>query len=104
VVAATIVACARRPRREAFAGLGGGAIARLHALLPGPAERGLALLITAAGFSSHRDQAPTAGNLFAPRPEHAGISGGWKPRRGYWRPTLDLLLHRGGAMLARLGR
>ena len=76
-VAAAIVRCAKRPKRELVVGASGRATILLHALAPRLLERIGPRLVDREFF---RDEplAPTPGNLREPMPEWTGVTGGWK--------------------------
>jgi short-subunit dehydrogenase len=86
-VAATIVACARRPRREATSGVLSHAALVMHRLAPRSAEWVVARW-SAALITSGSPAPETAGALFAPRPEDTPgeVHGGY--RRGRLRRRL----------------
>ena len=76
-VAAAIVRCAKRPRREVIVGFSGRQLVALHDLAPALFER----LMTRNVEREHFRQspvAPTSGNVREPMPEWTGVSGGWK--------------------------
>jgi short-subunit dehydrogenase len=78
-VAATIVRVLRRPRREAYAGSLGHAMALGQRLAPALTERGLAWYGARAPFTSAPSSA-TSGNLFDPGRFPATESGGYHGR------------------------
>jgi NAD(P)-dependent dehydrogenase (short-subunit alcohol dehydrogenase family) len=82
-VAAAIVRCARRPRREVTVGVSGRLLRAFHATAPAVFERAMARQVE----RDHLADTPAAaspGNLFAPADDRVGVSGGWRtgrPRR-----------------------
>lgn len=75
-VAAAIVSCAARPRREAVVGASTRQMLGLNRLLPGLAERGIARQVDRDHFGespAHADR----GNVDAPTDGHDTVSGGW---------------------------
>jgi short-subunit dehydrogenase len=76
-VAAAIVRCIERPRREVFVGLSGRQMALFRALAPALAERVLPKLVEREHFLD-KPQPPTPGNVLAPDPAWTGVTGGWK--------------------------
>ena len=76
-VAAAIVRCAKRPRREVIVGMSGRQLVYTHDFLPWLFER----LITKQVQRDHfreEPQAPTPGNVFEPMDAWDGVTGGWK--------------------------
>lgn len=95
-VAAKVVACARRPRREVTAGVVPHAILWGHRLAPHAVEWAVAELSARLITRAHDDAATTSpGAVFDPPPE-AGTHGGW--RRGRARRAVG---ERFGRALAR---
>ncbi|HYY68884.1 MAG TPA: SDR family oxidoreductase [Terriglobales bacterium] len=79
-VARAIATVAANPRSEIFVGRLGRMMVCWHDVAPGMYSRFFAERIE----KDHFQNAPTArtqGNLFAPMPEFATVSGGWKKRR-----------------------
>jgi short-subunit dehydrogenase len=76
-VAAAIVRCAKRPRREMFVGFSGLQMALLRALAPPLAERVLPKLVEREHFLDEHAP-PTPGNLRQPDARWTGVTGGWK--------------------------
>jgi NAD(P)-dependent dehydrogenase (short-subunit alcohol dehydrogenase family) len=76
-VAAAIVRCARRPRREVVVGLSGRQLIVLHDLALPLFERIMSRNVDREHFLQ-RPAEPTAGNLREPVPEWTGVTGGWK--------------------------
>jgi NAD(P)-dependent dehydrogenase (short-subunit alcohol dehydrogenase family) len=76
-VAGTIVACAVRPRREAFVGVGPRLMALGHTLSKSLTERGSARVVHHDHFQ-RQPTPPTSGNLHEPMAEGDTASGGWK--------------------------
>ena len=76
-VAAAIVRCARRPRREVVVGLSGRQLIVLHDLALPLFERIMTRNVEREHFLQ-RPAEPTAGNLREPVPEWTGVTGGWK--------------------------
>lgn len=76
-VAAAIVRCARRPRRELIVGASGRQLVLTHALVPSLFERLMTWNVEREHF---RDEPlePTTGNVYQPMPEWTGVTGGWK--------------------------
>lgn len=76
-VAAAIVRCAKRPRREVIVGASGRQLVLAHALAPSLFERLMSRNVEREHF---RDEplAPTPGNVYEPMPEWTGVTGGWK--------------------------
>jgi short-subunit dehydrogenase len=82
--AAVVVACARRPRREAVVGWAGRGIVMGHRLAPRTTERAVAWA-SAALLTRPESAPPSDGALFSwDRPGR--VRGGW--RRGPWRGRL----------------
>jgi short-subunit dehydrogenase len=75
-VAATVVRCARRPRKTTTTGFTGWGLLLAHRLAPGPTEwvvaRASASLLTRTS-----EVAGTSGVLFRP-PVHGAVAGGWR--------------------------
>ena len=78
-VARTIVQVIRKPRRQAYAGPLGHALAVQMRLAPAPVERVLAWYGRRAALSA-TPAAPTPGNLFAPGGWPAEVDGGFHGR------------------------
>jgi hypothetical protein len=78
-VARTIVRVLRRPRREAYAGRLGHALAVQWRLAPAPVERVLAWYGRRAALSP-APAAPTPGNLFEPGGRPGDVDGGYHGR------------------------
>jgi short-subunit dehydrogenase len=76
-VAAAIVRCAKRPRREAVVGLSGRQLIVLHDLALPLFERVMARNVERDHFLQ-RPAGPSPGNVREPVPEWTGVSGGWK--------------------------
>jgi short-subunit dehydrogenase len=76
-VAATIVACAQRPRREVMVGGAARAGVLLTSLLPRAAEEWILGQVVRRGFIADRPDAPSTGNLDAPSEEPRDERGGW---------------------------
>jgi len=76
-VAAAIVRCAKRPRRERVVGIVGRQVVGLHDLVPRLFERVMLRSVQRDQFRDAR-LAPTAGNVRDPMPEWTGVTGGWK--------------------------
>ena len=76
-VAATIVRCAARPRREVIVGASGRQLVLLHELLPWAFERLMTRNVEREHFREEPLD-PTPGNLRGPMPEWTGVTGGWK--------------------------
>ncbi|HEV2772395.1 MAG TPA: SDR family oxidoreductase [Thermoleophilaceae bacterium] len=76
-VAAAIVRCAKRPRREVIVGASGRQLVLAHALAPSLFERLMTRNVEREHF---RDEPlePTPGNVYEPMPEWTGVTGGWK--------------------------
>lgn len=75
-VAAAIVSCAARPRRESIVGASTTQMLGFNRLLPGPAERAVARQVDRDHFGEA--SAPVErGNLFEPAAGHGSVSGGW---------------------------
>ena len=76
-VAAAIVRCAKRPRRELIVGASGRQLVLAHALVPSLFERLMTRNVEREHF---RDEPlePTPGNVYEPMPEWTGVTGGWK--------------------------
>jgi NAD(P)-dependent dehydrogenase (short-subunit alcohol dehydrogenase family) len=78
-VARRIVALARRPRRERFAGNAARALALLQVVAKGITERLLATMVNRMQLST-REHAPASdGNLFTPMALGTEARGGWRP-------------------------
>jgi short-subunit dehydrogenase len=75
--AATIVALAERPRREAFVGAGGHAFAMLHKAAPALVEAAMAWHVELTHLHHKRPAERDSGNLHHPVPEGDTASGGW---------------------------
>jgi hypothetical protein len=78
-VAKTIVALAARPRREVVVGSSGRLQRLTRAIAPALYDRMVRKQVDADGFREG-SAPPAAGNVFAPVPQGAGISGGWRGR------------------------
>lgn len=76
-VARVIVRCAQRPRREVTVGNVGRASILASMLLPGLTERAIAWQMPQQLFA-REDAPPSPGNLRAPLPEDAAVTGGWR--------------------------
>jgi short-subunit dehydrogenase len=76
-VAAAIVRCAKRPRREVVVGFSGRQLIMLHDFALPLFERVMSRNVEREHFLQ-RPAAPSAGNLREPVPEWTGVSGGWK--------------------------
>jgi hypothetical protein len=76
-VAAAIVRCAKRPRREVVVGLSGRQLIVLHDLALPLFERLMSRNVEREHFFQ-RPAGPTPGNLREPVPEWTGVTGGWK--------------------------
>jgi short-subunit dehydrogenase len=83
-VAATIVSCARRPRRQATTGFTGHALLAAHRVAPRMTEWGVARA-SAALLVRPEPAAPSDGALFEATAD-GEVHGGW--RRGRWRRAL----------------
>ncbi|MET9514835.1 SDR family oxidoreductase [Streptomyces sp. NPDC002994] len=80
-VARTIVALARKPRREVVVGPMGRPLVLLSRLTPGPLERVMART-SDKGQLSRTEPAPAGpGNLHSPAPGQGAVHGGWGGRR-----------------------
>jgi short-subunit dehydrogenase len=75
-VAATVVRCARRPRKTTTTGLTGWGLLFAHRLAPGPTEWVVARA-SASLLTRPRGAGSTSGVLFRP-PDHGAVSGGWR--------------------------
>jgi len=76
-VAATIVRCAKRPRREVVVGLSGRQLIALHDLALPVFERVMLRNVDREHFQQ-RPAGPSPGNLREPDPDWTGVTGGWK--------------------------
>jgi hypothetical protein len=76
-VAATIVRCARRPRREVVVGVSGRLMILLHDLALPLFERVMARTVEREHFLQ-RPAPPSPGNIYEPLPDWSGVTGGWK--------------------------
>jgi len=76
-VAATIVRCAKRPRREVVVGLSGRQLIALHDLALPVFERVMSRNVDREHFQQ-RPAGPSPGNLREPDPDWTGVTGGWK--------------------------
>ena len=76
-VARAIVNCLEAPQSEVFVGLASRPLALLQTLNPARHERHMGREVGGNHFED-RSAPPTAGNLFDPMPEWAGVDGGWK--------------------------
>jgi short-subunit dehydrogenase len=76
-VAAAIVRCAKRPRREVVVGMSGRQLIALHDLAPPVFERVMSRNVEREHFMQ-RPAAPSQGNLREPVAAWTGITGGWK--------------------------
>ena len=76
-VAAAMVRCAKRPRREVVVGNMGRQLVMTHELAPWLFER---LMTRQVRFDHFRDEPldPTAGNVLEPMDAWTGVTGGWK--------------------------
>jgi short-subunit dehydrogenase len=95
-VAAVIVGCARRPRRQATVGAVSRAVLVAHRIAPRATEW-LVARVTLRTIVRREAAPPTSGTLFEPWPD-GGVHGGW--RRGRVRRRLGERL---GSALARRG-
>ena len=76
-VAAAIVRCAKRPRREVVVGMSGRQLIALHDLAPPVFERVMSRNVEREHFMQ-RPAASSQGNLREPVAAWTGITGGWK--------------------------
>ena len=76
-VAAAIVRCARRPRREMIVGVSGRQLVLMHELVPWAFERFMTRNVQREHFL-RQPLAPTPGNVREPMPAWDGVTGGWK--------------------------
>ena len=76
-VAAAVVRCAKRPRRELIVGASGRQLVLMHALAPALFERFMTRNVEREHFREE-SLGPTEGNLRAPMPEWTGVTGDWK--------------------------
>ena len=76
-VAAAIVRCAKRPRREVIVGASGRQLVLTHALAPALFERMMTRNVQREHFLDEPLE-PTPGNVYEPMPEWTGVTGGWK--------------------------
>jgi NAD(P)-dependent dehydrogenase (short-subunit alcohol dehydrogenase family) len=76
-VAAAIVRCAKRPRREVIVGASGRQMIVLHGLAPALFERLMTRNIERDHFL-RRPQEATPGNVREPMADWTGVTGGWK--------------------------
>jgi short-subunit dehydrogenase len=83
-VAAAIVRCARRPRREVIVGLSGRQLVMLHDLALPLFERVMSRNVEREHFQQ-RSAPPSPGNLREPVDAWVGVTGGW--REGEASPT-----------------
>ena len=100
-VAAAIVRCARRPRREVVVGLSGRQLIVFHDLALPLFERVMSRNVEREHFQQ-RPAGPSAGSLREPDAEWTGITGGWKagdaspggsgPARSAMRSTVAAML------------
>jgi len=77
LVAKTIVKLAEHPRKEVYAGRAGRTLGTLHRLSPELYERVMAPQVESDHFQD-RYAPPSEGNLFSPKREYKGVSGGWR--------------------------
>ena len=78
-VAAAIVACARRPRREVLVGAAPRMMAMMQTMTPGLFERMQPKLVEREHLGGHA-RARSSGNLFSTREPHQ-VDGGWRERK-----------------------
>lgn len=76
-VAATIVACAERPRRLAYVGLAGPLITMCHKISPTMYEEIAGPVVERILFQDSKPAPTSDGNLFQPGREPMAIHGGW---------------------------
>ena len=76
-VAAAIVRCAKRPRREIVVGFSGRQLIALHDLALPLFERVMSRTVEREHFLQ-RPADPSPGNLREPVPDWTGVTGGWK--------------------------
>src|SRR5215218_8678826 len=76
-VAAAIVRCAKRPRREAVVGMSGRQLILLHELALPIFERVMSRNVDREHFFQ-RPAGSSPGNLLEPDPRWTGVTGGWK--------------------------
>jgi NAD(P)-dependent dehydrogenase (short-subunit alcohol dehydrogenase family) len=79
-VAAAIVACVRRPRREVFVGNAGRALAVLRTLWPSLGERIMRTTVERDHFDDGPPVETSQGNLFVPAAGEGAVRGGWIAR------------------------
>ncbi|HVM30897.1 MAG TPA: SDR family oxidoreductase [Candidatus Limnocylindrales bacterium] len=100
--ARAIVACARKPEAEVFAGNAAKAVAALRQASTTAYEQTFAMQVEADHFGDA--EAPrTMGNLLEPMREYAAISGGWTVGRGQVSDQRVTRVALVGAMLLALG-
>jgi NAD(P)-dependent dehydrogenase (short-subunit alcohol dehydrogenase family) len=88
-VAAAIVRCARRPRREVIVGAGTRFGLISNRIAPGTTERAAARLMEHTHFEDD-PVSRTEGNVFEPVSKQAQIDGGWREDRSPFKPLLIL--------------
>jgi hypothetical protein len=76
-VAAAIIRCAKRPRREVIVGFSGRQLVMLHDLALPLFERVMSRNVEREHFLQ-RPADHSAGNLVEPMPAWTGVTGGWK--------------------------
>ena len=76
-MAAAILRCAKRPRRELIVGASGRQLVLLHSLAPAAFERIMTRNVEREHFREEPLD-PTPGNLRQPMPDWTGVTGGWK--------------------------
>ena len=79
MVARDIVRLSEHPKREMYSGMSGRLASALHSIAPGTLE-GLAARKIEKEHFQDKPAPPNEGNLFAPMPQYASISGGWQAR------------------------
>jgi NAD(P)-dependent dehydrogenase (short-subunit alcohol dehydrogenase family) len=100
--ARAIVACARKPEAEVYAGNAAKSVAGLRQMSTSAYERAVAAQVEADHFADA--EAPdTMGNLHEPMPEYAAISGGWSVGRGQISDQRVTRVALVGAMVAAAG-
>jgi short-subunit dehydrogenase len=75
-VAATVVRCARRPRKTTTTGLTGWGVLLAHRVAPGPTEWVVAR-VSATLLTRSAEADDTSGVLFRPS-DHGAVAGGWR--------------------------
>jgi len=76
-VANTIVKLAHKPKREVTVGNAGRQFRLLRALAPALAERMMATQVDRTHLYTDKQAPPSSGNLYAPMPQYAQVSGNW---------------------------